>query len=192
MMDCQLQPRKKYGQFEPGTELSQTTGVPPWQLRGCARKDSRSSGTPVSTPPNASHLNAKRPLCRHPSGTGQSSSEHPERKRRFTRHSSTMVHLSSTPASSNLCPHSHSDRCRKIHNPASDSQAPRIGPQEEMVPVLSCHQLGKSRKAHQTHPRTSSSNLGLHTQLHLSHCIRIPLDQNLQHRIEHQGSVQVS
>merc|ERR1719350_90894 len=112
----------------------------------CASKESQSSGTPVFVLWNASHVHAKRPLCRHPSCTEnlrQSSCEHPEGKTRLTNHSSTMVHLSSTPASSSLCPRNHSGRCRRIRNPASGSQTHRTGSQEEMV---HCHLLGKSTK----------------------------------------------
>merc|ERR1719350_703527 len=96
----------------------------------CASKESQSAGTPVFVLSNASHVHAERPPCRHPSCTEnlrQSSCEHPEGKRRLTHHGSTMVHLSSTPASSSLCPHSHSGQSRSIHNPASDSQTHRTG-----------------------------------------------------------------
>jgi len=102
------------------------------------------------------------------------------------RHSSTMGHLSSTPASSSLCPHSRSGQCRSIRNPASHTQPHRTGSQEEMV---RCHLLGRSTTAHPGLLRTSSSSPWRYTQLRRSPKSRSLFDQTLQHHIEDQGSV---
>merc|ERR1712061_141742 len=171
-------------------QISQTMSDLGFNRGSCTSKAPESSGTPAFVCSNAKVKvkpeNAERLLCRCPCCTArQSSCEHAEGTRRLMHHSSTMVHLSSTPASSSLCPHSRSGRCRSTRNPASDSQTHHTG---LWVGMAHCR-LGKSTKAHPAHPRTSSSNPWRYIQLRRSPKIRSPDAQTLRHRIEVQGSV---